>query len=118
MSGYARKRHNGKPMRRLSLVKQINRLLPEANAVFREDFDGTPTAPDETNTKGIWLRGSESTHTDKDGNIERIFNYWAEEEGKLYHPKLLKILDRADWWAEPYDAGTLMLWPNPIKHYR
>jgi hypothetical protein len=104
MTKYVRKRYSNKPMRRLSLVNQINRLLPEANAVFREDFDGQDT--------GIWLRGSESTHTDKNGDIERIFNYWAEEEEKQYHPILTKILKQADWWAEPYDAGTLMLWPS------
>tara|TARA_B100001029_G_C15052445_1_gene451804 strand:+ start:1131 stop:1448 length:318 start_codon:yes stop_codon:yes gene_type:complete len=104
MSGYARKRHNGKPMRRLSLVKQINQIIPEAEAAFTEDWDGTPT--------GIWLKGSESTHTDKKGNVQRIFDYWAMEEKNQYHPKLVKILDRADWWAEPHDAGTLMLWPS------
>lgn len=110
MTTYVRKRYSNKPMRRLSLVKQINKIIPEAEAAFREDFDGQDT--------GIWLRGSESTHTDKKGNVQRIFDYWAMEEKRQYHPKLLKILDRADWWAEPHDAGTLMLWPNPINPYR
>ena len=104
MTGYARIRHCGKPMRRLSLIKQINKIIPEAEAAPREDFDG--------HDKGIWLRGSERTHTNKKGNIQRIFNYWETEEKRQYHPKLVKILDRADWWAEPYDAGTLMLWPQ------
>jgi hypothetical protein len=93
-----------KPMARGHLINKINRLLPEAKAAPKEDFDGTPT--------GIWLRGSESTHTDKKGNIERIFNYWAMPTGKEYHPILVKVIEEADWWAEPYDAGTLMLWPN------
>ena len=88
-------------MKRGHLINKINRLLPEAKAVPREDFDGMPT--------GIWLRGSESTHTDKDGNIERIFNYWAMEEEKQYHPILTKIIEEAGWWAEPYDAGTLII---------
>ena len=79
MTTYVRKRYSNKPMRRLSLVKQINKIIPEAEAAFREDFDGQDT--------GIWLRGSESTHTDKKGNVQRIFDYWAMEEERQYHPK-------------------------------
>ncbi len=92
------------PMNRGYLINKINRLLPEAKAVPREDFDGLP--------RGIWLRGSESTHTDKKGDIQRIFDYWTCDEERQYHPKLVKILDKANWWAEPHDAGTLMLWPQ------
>ena len=36
---------------------------------------------------GIWIRGS-------------------------VHPDLLEIIEEAGWFYEPYDAGTLMLYPN------
>ena len=91
---------NKKAMVRGHLINKINRIIPEANAVPTEDFDGAEG--------GIWLRGSESTHEG-----ERIFNYWAEGlEGQSLplHPKLKKILDEANWYSAPYDAGTLMLW--------
>ena len=90
-------KHRTKPMSRGHLINKINRIIPESRAVPREDFDGAEG--------GIWLRGSESTHEG-----ERIFNYWAKECAEINHPKLQKILDEANWYAEPYDAGTLMLW--------
>ncbi len=97
-----------KSMARGHMINKINRLIPEANAVPREDFDGHSDG-------GIWLRGSESTHEDKDGGLLRIFNYWYEGfEGQSprIHPKLKKILEKGNWYDEPYDAGTLMLWPD------
>jgi|TARA_R110000851_G_scaffold60763_7_gene139937 hypothetical protein len=88
-------------MARGHMINKINRLIPEANAVPREDFDGH-------SDRGIWLRGSESYHEDA-----RIFNYWAEGADMLrLHPKLVKILEKGNWYDEPYDAGTLMLWPD------
>ena len=92
-----------KPMVRGHLINKINRILPEAKAAPREDFDGQK--------EGIWLRGSESTHTDTKGDIQRIYNYWQEGDSPV-HPKLTKILEDANWYDEAHDAGTLMLWPG------
>ena len=83
------------------LVNKINRLIPEANAVKRAEWDGCD--------KGIWLKGSESYHEG-----ERIFDYyrWDPVYSYTIHPKLREIIDNAEWYSEPNDPGTLMLWPG------
>lgn len=86
-------------MKRGHLINKINRLMPNAKATTEAEFYG-----DESYT-GIWLRGSENYH-----NELPIFCMWNYED--QVHPELIAILDDAQWTWEPYDAGTLMLYPN------
>lgn len=83
------------------VINEINKVTPEAMAVSIKEFY---SGKSECNTRGIWLRGSENK--DKDG--KRIFNYYAKD-GKELHPKIAKIIKKADWYLEPYDCGTCML---------
>jgi len=80
-----------------SLIKQINEAMPKAMA------DTTARYYNDDST-GIWLRGSEDYN--EDGS--RIFNYYDMEQ--MLHPTIQSIIDKVDWYAEPYDSGTCMLW--------
>jgi hypothetical protein len=84
------------------LINEINKAIPEANAVLAEVFycNGAD--------KGIWLRVN-SGDCAADG--KRIFNYYAPE-GKEIHPKISKIIKKAGWYVEPYDHVTCMLYPD------
>ena len=93
------------------LINKINRLIPIAKATPMSEFY------DDDSRTGIWIRGSEY---DYKGTLpyERLLyeHYLAYEEGcsedDAVHPDLLKIIEDAGWFWEPYDAGTLMLYPD------
>lgn len=84
-------------MKQGNLINKINRLIPIANATPMSEF----YADDST---GIWIRGSEYSYKDR-----LLFEYYDFEN--QVHPELLKIIEDAGWYGEPYDAGTLMLYP-------
>lgn len=78
-----------------NMIALIKKELPEALPVPKSDFDNT-------SGEGIWFRGSEDW--DKDG--VRIYDaYGVEHE---VHPKLDQLLTSNGWYAQPYDAGTLV----------
>ena len=57
---------------------------------------------------GIWMSGEE-------GNVSRehglpVFDYWAYDIGVL--ESFRKYLSNNGWYAEFYDAGTVMVYPN------
>jgi len=92
------------------LINKINRLIPIAKATPMSEFY-------DDDSTGIWIRGSEYSYQ---GTLsyERLLyeHYLAYEAGcsedDCVHPDLLKIIQDAGWFYEPYDAGTLMLYPN------
>lgn len=62
---------------------------------------------------GIWVRSTESSYIGE----SRAFNYYAGEwdhKERTYtdgvHNKIYKFLEKHGWYAEPYDAGTYMLY--------
>lgn len=85
-------------LKEATLISRINSLLPGAKATSIHEWDGR-------NTPGIWLRGSENV---VDGIP--IYDYYCDI-GDDVHPKLQNLLSKAGWMAEPYDSGTLMLFP-------
>jgi hypothetical protein len=89
-------------MEQQALINEINKTIPEANAVLAEVFYGQGT------NKGIWLRVT-SEDCAKDG--KRIFDYYAKE-GKEIHPKISKIIKKAGWYVEPHDHVTCILYPD------
>jgi hypothetical protein len=83
-----------------SIIHQINKAIPEAMAAPSADFYGDDSL-------GIWLRGSE----EYTANGERVFNYYELDE--MLHSKIVDILNNhKNWYSEPYDPGTCMLWYN------
>ena len=89
-------------MEQLALINEINKAVPQANAVLAEVFyDNGPNS-------GIWLRVTSETVA---GDGKRIFNYYAKE-GKELHPKIAKIIKRAGWYVEPHDHVTCILYPE------
>ena len=89
-----------------TLIEKINRLIPQAKATPASEFYGDPEI------EGIWFKGSEDAHPDG----LPIYNPYCEfgihlDTGGI-HGDLYKILENAGWYAEPYDAGTLMACRN------
>ena len=89
-----------------TLIEKINRLIPQAKATPASEFYGDPEI------EGIWFKGSEDAHLDG----LPIYNPYCEfgihlDTGGI-HGDLYKILEDAGWYAEPYDAGTLMACRN------
>lgn len=85
-------------MKQGHLINKINKLIPVANATPVSEFY-------DDDSIGIWIRGSEYSYKDR-----LLFEYYDFEN--QVHPELLKIIEDAGWYGEPYDAGTLMLYPN------
>jgi len=85
-------------MKQGHLINKINRLIPVANATPMSEFY-------DDDSIGIWIRGSEYSYKDR-----LLFEYYDFEN--QVHPELLKIIEDAGWYGAPYDAGTLMLYPN------
>jgi len=88
-------------MKEGALIKKLNKLYPGVKA--------TPMAEwDDTNDPGIWFKGSEDSMA-----VDGLPLYDCYEEfGYEINPDVEKILNDAGWMAEPYDAGTLMAYPN------
>ena len=85
-------------MKKQTLIKKINAAVPEALATDAIEFYGRKTS-------GIWLRGSESIAAD----YHSIFDYYND---CALHPKIEKLIKKAGWYVEPYDAGTAILYPD------
>ena len=88
-------------MKQGQLINKINILIPVANATPKEEFDGG---------SGIWIRGSEYDFKGSLPYERLLFEYYLDDDA--VHPDLLEIIEDAGWFWEPYDSGTLMLYPN------
>lgn len=58
---------------------------------------------------GIWT-SNERTHKELDGHI--IYDMEVYSNSNHTHPKVNAILQQANWFCEPYDGGTLMMYPQ------
>jgi len=90
-------------MKQGHLINKINRLIPIANATPMSEFY-------DDDSTGIWIRGSEYSYKGSLPYERLLFEYYLDDDA--VHPDLLEIIEDADWMWEPYDAGTLMLYPN------
>ena len=91
---------------REELVLLLVGKFPELNCMLTEDFFGLGGT-----MNGIWLSGEDGI-TDKKGNV--LFNYY--NNGSTYKFGVInhfcEFIEKHGWYAEWYDAGTLMLWEN------
>ena len=90
-------------MKQGHLINKINRLIPIANATPMSEFY-------DDDSIGIWIRGSEYSYKGSLSYERLLFEYYLDDEA--VHPDLKEIIEDAGWFWEPYDAGTLMLYPN------
>jgi hypothetical protein len=90
-------------MKQGHLINKINRLIPIANATPMSEFY-------DDDSTGIWIRGSEYSYKGSLPYERLLFEYYLDDDA--VHPDLLEIIEDADWMWEPYDSGTLMLYPN------
>jgi hypothetical protein len=95
-------------MKRKAMMKALEEKFGFTVAT-REEFDGC----EEKSDGGIWVKSSEET------TIEglRAFNYYAfdiDPKEEVYimgvHKKVHNFLEKHGWYAEPYDAGTYMIY--------
>ena len=84
-------------MKEAALIKKLNKLYPGVKATPLVEWNGDDSG-------GIWFRGNDV------GDL-RLYDCY-EEYGYEINPDVEKILNDAGWMAEPYDAGTLMAYPN------
>ena len=90
-------------MRQGHLINKINRLIPIAKATPMSEFY-------DDDSTGIWIKGSEYLYKGTLSYDRLLFESYLDDEA--IHPDLLEIIEDAGWYGEPYDAGTLMLYPN------
>lgn len=92
------------------MVELVNKAYPNARAVPLSEFYDDPSR------KGIWFKGSEDCDVvpTKFGWSASMFDYynahWVDTSG--VHPKFDKFMKEHGWYCEPYDAGTLMAYPE------
>ena len=88
-------------MKEGALIEKLNKLYPGVKATPLVEWNGDDSG-------GIWFRGSEDSMA-----VDGLPLYDCYEEfGYEINPDVEKILNDAGWMAEPYDAGTLMAYPN------
>ena len=88
-------------MKEGALIEKLNKLYPGVKATPLVEWNGDDSG-------GIWFRGSEDSMA-----VDGLPLYDCYEEfGYEINPDVEKILNDAGWVAEPYDAGTLMAYPN------
>ena len=90
-------------MKQGHLINKINRLIPIARATPMSEFY-------DDDSTGIWIKGSEYLYKGTLSYDRLLFESYLDDEA--IHPDLLEIIEDAGWYGEPYDAGTLMLYPN------
>jgi hypothetical protein len=88
------------------LIEILEERFPKETFQHSEQFDGSKN--------GIWC-GAEPGPMMSDKRP--AFNYYAEDmEEKTYvmgvHKEMIALLDEHDFFAEFYDAGTVMIYPN------
>ena len=79
-------------MKRETMIKNLEKKF-NLLAVPREEFDGRGTT-------GLWIR---------DNICKPETDFYNYAEATMEENKLNSYLKKNGWWAEPYDAGTIML---------
>ena len=91
-------------MTRNQVTKLLEKKYPNMFLRTTESFNGVKG--------GIWTSGEDGPQAK---NGYSIFNYYSENY-TMYtlgvHLEIAKLLEEMGWYAEFYDAGTVMLWPE------
>jgi len=86
------------------MIAKLNAKYPELLTRTTEDFDGAKG--------GIWSSGESGITAKDDFNL---FDYYSQDyRQKRYvlgvHKEIATLLANNGWYAEWYDAGTIMFW--------
>jgi len=94
--------YEGNPMSRETLMKEIRKIMGDDwHLRPSEEFGASGSG-------GIWTDGESSG---KDGQM--LANYNGPDNtgmGFWMHPRIKTLLDRAGWYLEWYDPGTIMIY--------
>ena len=92
------------------MIELVNKAYPNARAVSLAQFY------DDETKKGIWFHGSEDSDVipTEFGWATAMFDYYNEcyIDTSGVHPDFDKFMREHGWFCEPYDAGTLMAYPE------
>jgi len=91
-------------MTRNQVTKLLEKKYPNMFLRTTEDFNGVKG--------GIWTSGEDGPQAK---NGYSIFNYYSENYAMYtlgVHLEIAELLEEMGWYAEFYDAGTVMLWPE------
>lgn len=87
-----------------NMLALLNKRFPKINAVSTKEWDGTED--------GIWFRMEGEAGED---GLPYFDHYAMDPNEESYvmgvRKPLHEFLHRHGWFAEPYDAGTLMAYP-------
>lgn len=89
---------------RSQVIKLLEKKYPKMMLNLSEDFNGTEG--------GIWTSGEDHLSAKDDYSL---FNYYSEDHTRYdlgVHKEIGELLEKHGWYAEWYDAGTVMLWPQ------
>lgn len=89
---------------RQKMIDILRNKYPTMFLKTTEQFNG--------GTDGIWTSGEDGIEA-KDGH--ELFNYYSQDYKEVryqfgVHKEIRELLKKNGWWAEWYDAGTIMLW--------
>ncbi len=95
---------------REEVIQDMKSLLGE-NAFIRpsEEFDGQEG--------GIWFSNERDDINglplyDSNAETEIFADFGGQPYPYDVNPKLKDLMDKHNWFVEPYDSGTLMAWAN------
>ena len=93
-----------KKITREKLISKLQKAYPTITLRTTEEFNG--------NEGGIWTSGEDAP---MDRTYMPIFDYYVEDYKEANYimgvrVHLHEFLKRNGWYAEWYDAGTMMLW--------
>lgn len=96
-----------KSITREDMMAKIASKYPKLSLRTTEEFDG--------GQKGIWIAGTESGITAKDGF--KLFDSWVEDYKETryvlgVHKEFGNLVEANGWYCEWYDAGTMMVFPD------
>lgn len=87
-----------------NLIELLAKTYPGMLLRTTEEFNGSQG--------GIWTSGEDRI---KARDRFDLFNYYSESYNKYeigVHREIYDLLRENGWYAEWYDAGTVMLWPE------
>ena len=86
------------------VIKLLETKYPRMFLKTSEEFNGAEG--------GIWTSGEDQLLA-KD--YSPLFDYYVEDYARYdigVHKEIGELLEKQGWYAEWYDAGTVMLWPE------
>ena len=95
-------------MKTSQAIAKLQAAFPQLELADKEEFDGG---------MGIWVKNTESASIDINGTQINVLDMYTHDPQEHFWimgvaKPLHEWLEAEGWHAEPYDAGTLMIYPD------